>query len=351
MPDLTPLEQLLDQGVARGVAPAVTLLLWKGERPLATLAAGQGRPDTIYDLASLTKCLATAPLALQLREAGRLGWDRPLGEMWGRAVPPDKADITPRQLLTHAAGLPAYRPYHELLLKYSPTMRRGLLKSMLMNEPLAHAPGALALYSDLGYLLLGLVLEETAGAYLEALLPGLYRSLGVEGPCFLPLDRELPWPRERVAPCGPLPGRPVVHGQVEDENAFALGGVAGHAGLFGTAGQVASVMDSLVRAARGGGPWDAATGRELFRRDPSLPGSPRTPGFDTPTGRDSAAGPNAPQGTVGHLGFTGVSLWWHPLSRQGVVLLTNRVALGRGNLQIRDFRRQVHELSWPLLGQ
>ena len=89
----------------------------------------------------------------------------------------------------------------------------------------------------------------------------------------------------------------------------------------------------------------------LFQVDAATPGSGRTPGFDTPSGRDSAAGPSAPAGTVGHLGFTGCSLWWHPASERGVVLLSNRVALGRDNNKIAAFRGQVHELAWQTLGE
>ncbi len=344
------LEQLLARGVAQGVAPAMTLLLWREGAPLFELAAGRAETDTVFDLASLTKPLATAPLALSLAAREVLAWEATLGELWGPAVPRDKAGITVRQLLCHAAGFPAHRPYHTALETQPPPARRGFLKAMLLNEPLEYRPGDRALYSDLGYLLLGLVLEDHAGWRLERAVAALYDELGVEGPAFLPLGREPAWPLERVAPCGPLPGRPVVQGQVEDENAFALGGVAGHAGLFGSARQVAAVMDALCRAAAGEGPWPAEWAGRLFAPDRATPGSTRTPGFDTPSGPQSAAGAGPPPGTVGHLGFTGVSLWWHPQSNSGVVLLTNRVALGRDNDKIRPFRRQVHDLAWPLLG-
>ena len=150
-----------------------------------------------------------------------------------------------------------------------------------------------------------------------------------------------------MAPCGPLPGRPEIWAEVEDENAHALGGVAGHAGLFGTAEQTAAVMDILCRCLAGDGPWPFEAVRPLFNE---RPGSGRTAGFDTPSGPDSAAGANHPSGLVGHLGFTGTSLWWHPEQNSGVVLLTNRVALGRDNPNIAGFRRAVHREAWPLLG-
>lgn len=336
--------------MAQGVAPAMVLLAWQGGGPAFVHAAGAAQPDTWFDLASLTKPLATALVALDLNCQGRLRWNAKLGDLLGRPVPVDKAAITIQQLLAHAAGFAPYQPFFQVLDNNPPAMRRGLLLAMLMNEPLACLPGHQALYSDLGYLLLGLMCERLAGLPLEALLTRVYAALGVEGPRYFPLTQEPPLPLTRIAPCGPLPGRPLIHGQVEDENAFSLGGVAGHAGLFGGALEVARVMDALCRAAHGDGPWPAERPRRLFQLDRATPGSSRTPGFDTPSGAESQAGLGAPPGTVGHLGFTGTSLWWHPASNRGLVLLTNRVALGRNNEKIKDFRRQVHAMAWPLLG-
>ena len=341
---------LLDQGAAEGVAPHVVFLAWRAGEPAALLAAGQASPETVFDLASLTKPLATAVVALHLALTGRLDWESSLEAIMGAPpVPPDKASITITQILAHAAGYPAWRPYHQLLERRPPAMRPALLLAMLMNEPLAQPPGQGALYSDLGYLLLGLLLARLAGQPLPQALAAAQAALGVAGPRFLP-PRQALIPLERIAPCGPLPGRPLIHGQVEDENAFALGGAAGHAGLFGTALEVAAVMDALGRCLAGRGPWPAAAVAPLFRVDAATPGSGRTPGFDTPDGPDSAAGPNAPPGSVGHLGFTGVSLWWQPTANAGLVLLTNRVAHGRDNHRIKAFRRAVHQMAWRELG-
>lgn len=343
------LAALLQQGVDQGVAPAMVLLAWRDGAPLAHMAAGAGRPDTWFDLASLTKPLATAVMTLDLDNRGSLALEATLGDLLGRPVPADKAPISIAQLLSHAAGYAPYQPFFQVLDNHPLAMRRGLLFSMLMNEPLAHAPGSQALYSDLGYLLLGLILERTGNRTLPALLARAYAGLGVAGPRYRPLDSPA-LPLERIAPCGPLPGRPLVHGEVEDENAFSLGGVAGQAGLFSGALEVATVMDALCRAGKGDGPWPAHKVQRLFSLDAATPGSSRTPGFDTPGGADSQAGANAPPGTVGHLGFTGTSLWWHPASNRGLVLLTNRVAHGRHNEKIKAFRRLMHQEAWPLLG-
>jgi len=347
------LDAAADPASADHAAPAAVCLLWRGGAPLAVLPAGQATADTIFDLASLTKPLCTALVALALSVEGRLSPGLSLGETWGEAVPADKRGITLRQLLCHAAGLPAWRPYFELLQKHPPALRRLLLKAMLVNEPLEHAPGTKALYSDLDYMLLGLVLEEGTGLDLDQALAKVQAALGVRGPRFRPLKEATSADTASlagIAPCGPLPSRPLVHGQVEDENAFALGGVAGHAGLFGTAGQVVAVMDALCRAAGGEFPWPTEMVGDIFRVDAVTPGSAHTPGFDTPEGPVSAAGDNAPAGTVGHLGFTGVSLWWHPDTNRGVVLLTNRVALGRRHEGIKPLRRRLHHLAWKMLG-
>lgn len=354
MASLGELQALLDAATDPAsedhAAPAAVCLLWGGGVAPIILHAGLAQADTIFDLASLTKPLCTALVFLALRAESRITDALSLGEIWGEAVPEDKRGITLSQLLCHAAGLPAWRPYYELLEKNPPALRRPLLKAMLVNEPLAHAPGSRALYSDLGYMLLGLILEEAAGMGLDQALAKAQAALGVEGPRFRPLDGTPPDDLGGIAPCGPLPGRPVIHGQVEDENAYALGGVAGHSGLFGTATQVAAVMDALCRAAGGEFPWPAELAQGLFRVDESTPGSARTPGFDTPEGPASAAGDNAPPNTVGHLGFTGTSLWWRPAGNRGVVLLTNRVALGREHQGIKPLRQRVHHLAWEILG-
>ncbi|MFZ5586044.1 MAG: serine hydrolase domain-containing protein [Thermodesulfobacteriota bacterium] len=351
MSDWGRIQAMLDAGAAEGAAPHLAFLAWRSGAPAARLAAGRAKPETVFDLASLTKPLATALIALALDLDGRLPWSASLGEIMGSPpVPADKAGITIAQLLSHAAGYPAYQPYHQALERQPRPGRAGLLMAMLMNEPLAHAPGSQALYSDLGYLLLGLVLVRAADLDLPRLLARTYASLGVaDGPGFRPLGQDAPDLAD-IAPCGALPGRPAIHGQVEDENAFALGGAAGHAGLFGNVDQVAAVMDALCRSLAGRGPWPADAVARLFALDAATPGSPRTPGFDTPSGPESAAGPNPPPGVVGHLGFTGVSLWWRPQDNSGLALLTNRVALGRDNDKIKALRRQIHAAAWPLLG-
>ena len=345
------LQEIINKGIDEKVAPAIVLAVWNSQADPLLYSAGQADADTVFDLASLTKPLATAVMALDLAADGVLPFETQLGTVWGDVVPADKQAISVGQMLCHTAGFAAYKPFYQALERYpAPSARRGLLKAMLLNDPLENSPGEAAVYSDLGYMLLGLLLEEAAGVSLDLTLVQTLKKLGLDGPRYLPQEDKPHWPLERIAPCGPLPGRAVIHGQVEDENAFALSGVAGHAGLFGTAGQVADMARALCRAAVGDGPWPAEMAAGLFARCPEPAGCPRTPGFDTPSGPDSVAGPNAPADTVGHLGFTGTSLWMSPERGCGVVLLANRVAFGRDNDKIAAFRRQVHQAAWQYLG-
>ena len=214
------------------------------------------------------------------------------------------------------------------------------------------SPAAGPCTAILGYLLAGLVLEAVSGQPLDAAVAAMYGDLGVDGLVFLPLGGARPWPLEDIAPSGPLPGRPLIHGEVEDENAQALGGVAGQAGLFGAALPGGQTDEHPVRTSRGRRPMARRAGRPTVR---SRYGHPRLrphPGLrQPPSGQESGGrAPMRRPAWWGHLGFTGVSLWWQPAVDSGVVLLTNRVAHGRDNEKIKGFRPRIHELAWPALG-
>ena len=264
----------------------------------ALLTAGQARPETIFDLASLTKPLATSLLLGRMLGAQRLTLATSLHDLWGQAVPQDKRTITIAQLMAHCAGFAAHRPYHTILEQQPPAMRRPLLKAMLMNEPLVHTPGSRAIYSDLGYLLLGLILEHLGRQRQDQIWDHACAEMNLDAPRFLPSDQPLPWPKEQIAPCGRDSWA-----VVQDQNAAALTGVAGHAGLFGTARQTAAALDALLSLPLAG---------QFCAPDQDTPGSTRTLAFDTPSGEQSAAGKHPPAGAVGHTGYTGASLWRHP---------------------------------------
>lgn len=280
-------------------------------------AAGACGPQTLFDIASLTKPLATAALAAMALDDGSLTLDaRP------------RPDLTVAQLLSHASGLPAW--------KLLGATRDEVLRTVAA-EPLESAPGTVARYSDLGFILLGAAVEAALGEPLDAAFARrIAAPLGV-GTTFLPRD---------AAACAPTEGQ--LRGVVHDENARAMGGVAGHAGLFSTARDVSALAHAWVAAWHGVRSatvpklWARATVQKLWTPS-AVPGSTWCYGWDRPAARGSSAGERWPRDGVGHLGFTGCSLWIDPPRARWVVLLTNRVHPTRANEAIKQFRPAIHD--------
>ena len=355
------LAQLLDRGRDEGVYSAAVALVgrrgelrWQGVtgRVSRNPASPPATPGTIFDLASLTKPLATT-LALMLLEArGLVHLETTLGEVltapW---LPPDKRSLTLKSLLAHRSGLPALRPFHQIVAAAPETERPRLLPRLAAAEPLEYAPGTAYLYSDLGFMLLQAVVEEASGQGLETFCHReLYEPLGFEILGFRPLARldqkKFTWAATDETDTPGIPPRGVVH----DENARAAGGVAGHAGLFGTAADVFTLVAWFHRAYHG-----RSDGLEIppaiVRRylTPVAPGE-RTPGFDVPTPAQSSAGRYFSPRSVGHTGFTGTSLWLDLERGQMVVLLTNRVHMSRDKETVKAYRTRFHEAASLALG-
>ncbi len=365
-----PLKQLLEDGLARGVyTAAVACVGWQGELQWQTAAGRVSRDpaaspatlDTNFDLASLTKPLATALALMVLTEAGKLAPDASLGKLLPVAwLPPDKRSLTLAQLLAHRAGLPAWEPFYREVLKAPPEARVNLLPRLAAAAPLAHPPDTATLYSDLGFMLLQAVVEAVSGLGLDRFCrEQIYRPLGLNTLGFRPIPcRGTP---RRAAPEGGHAGPPLLYaatetglidgrnifGEVHDENAWAAGGVAGHAGLFGTGLEVFNLLAALNRAYHGeaGLPCSPATVRRFLT--PVAPGA-RALGFDVPSpeAAQGSAGRYFSPRSVGHLGFTGTSFWLDLELGQMVVLLTNRVHLGRDDkAKIQAFRPRFHEAA------
>jgi CubicO group peptidase (beta-lactamase class C family) len=359
----TPLQQLLEAGLAEDVyTAAVALVGFKGELLWEGAAGARSRDpqvpaaglDTVFDLASLTKPLATALALMVLVGRRKLRLTTPLGEMLPSAwLPPDKQPLTMGSLLTHRAGLPAWRPFYQEVLAAPPAERPTLLERLAAATPLSHPPDTVTLYSDLGFMLLKAVVEQISGENLDQFCRAwLYRPLGLPTLGFNP-RRQPGGDRLAFAATEPglIPGRDGV-GAVHDENAWAAGGVAGHAGLFGPGREVFHLAACLYRAygGEGLGPLTPAAVR-LFLTAP--PVADRAYGFDTPAGDPAqrAAGHYFSARSVGHLGFTGTSFWLDLASGQMVVLLTNRVHLGRDDkTKIQAFRPRFHEAASRALG-
>lgn len=275
---------------------------------------------TIYDLASLTKVVATTTMAMILVDEGRLDLDRPVRE-----------GVTVRHLLTHSSGLPALAPFFKEIRGKDAYVER--IQAMDLEYP----PGSRSVYSDPGIILLGAVLEQVAGEPLEAFIQRrVLGPLGMKDTMFLPLPRLLP----RIAPTevDPWRGR-LVHGEVHDENAFAMGGIAPHAGLFGTAGDLSRFAQMMLDGGTGG--MVSRETIELFTRKAGIPESDRALGWDTKSAEGSSAGTLLSPSSFGHTGFTGTSIWIDPERRIYVILLTNRVHPTRENDLIREARPAV----------
>jgi CubicO group peptidase (beta-lactamase class C family) len=313
-----------------------TRCLWREAFGRLTFEPGAAaaEEDTIFDLASLTKVIATTPLVMRDVELGALALDDRVAERIGCWDGADRTGITLRDLLAHCSGLPAHRAF------YLEHEGRTAIERAICATPLEYPPRSGAVYSDLGFMLIGFVLE--ARSTLSARFDALKAQIGSPNELqFHPPDI---W-RRRTAPTrrDPWRGRLLV-GEVDDENAWALGGAAGHAGLFGTAEAVGDFARHLLQILNGRtGAFRRETAETFIARRADVPGSSRALGWDTmlPT---SSCGTRMSARAFGHTGSTGTSLWIDPDGASYVVLLTNRVHPVRtGGEVIRDVRRSVHD--------
>lgn len=307
-----------------------------------------------YDLASLTKPLATGLAMIALVGEGKMALDARISGYLPENLPKDKREITIRQLLNHSSGLPAHRPYFERLQNLPAAGRKEELRRLILAEKLAAPPGAVATYSDLGYLLLGMIIEDVTGVGLGQYFKGrIAGPLGLaEGIFFNPLagPRKA---REEFFPTENCPWRgKVLQGEVSDENCWVLGGVAGHAGLFGDIESVLALVCAIYEI------WQGQREHPHIRREElalfleaksEVAGSTWALSFDRPTPGYSSSGKYLSPRSVGHLGFTGTSFWIDPDKGLVVVLLTNRVHPSRENILIREFRPLFHDRVVELL--
>jgi len=352
------LQEAMDRAVIQGVFPGGVLLAAKGDEDFSVICAGSTgggdasrfvTAETVYDLASLTKILSTTILVMLFLEKERFTLETPLADLWPEPVPEEKKGVTVAQMLSHATGLPAWRPYHQILNRVPPDERRAEMARLILAELLEARPCRQAIYSDLNFILLGLIIEKTAGRRQNFLFQKYIAApLSLTATGYRPTDGESSLEIDNTAPTETLPHRGgLICGQVHDDNAAALAGVAGHAGLFGTAVEVWKIFNSLRSAYRnepGLKLVAPATVRRFWRRSNLAPDSTWALGFDTPSRTGSSAGRHFSPASVGHLGYTGVSLWYDPEKDLTVILLTNRVHPTASNQAIRTFRPYIHDL-------
>jgi serine-type D-Ala-D-Ala carboxypeptidase len=288
--------------------------------------------DTVYDLASLTKALVTSLLVMGGVERGTIRLDATMAPLLPELTGPDKDLITVRQALAHAGGFVAHRPFHDAVRGQSlaPSAAAARVVALAAAEPLAYQPGSRSLYSDLGFILLGALVERAFAEPLDRLAQRLlFDPLGLAATFFLPGGPAAHTHGHPIAPTErcPVRGR-LVQGEVHDLNAWSMGGVAGHAGLFGRAADVARMASALCALWHGADDTRLPFSPEVLRHfwSPSgVPGSTWRLGWDGPAPARSMAGERLDRSAVGHLGFTGCSLWIDPARATFVAVLANRV--------------------------
>jgi serine-type D-Ala-D-Ala carboxypeptidase len=355
---------LVRQAMAGGAFPAASVEIGRGRGPLWRYATGRltydpGAPEvdggTVFDLASLTKVISTTTLAMRAVDEGRLHLDEMVSKWLRHWRGTDRDGVTIRDLLAHSSGLSAYLPF------FRDYTGRFEFEHAICSLPLEYEPRSQSLYSDLGFMLLGFILEdaqpsrpEFGGApgaidYSRTLATQFHRLASFFTAEPLRFNPPRAW-RPRTAPTeiDEWRGRLLV-GEVHDENTWALGGAAGHAGLFGTAAAVGAFARGVLRTIAGEPIFARSDTMRTFISKTSIPGSTRALGWDTMLAT-SSCGTKLSPASIGHTGFTGTSLWIDWERDLYVVFLTNRVHPTRANEEIRKVRPLLHDAIIADLG-
>jgi len=351
-------DALMSSGVAKGVFPGGVLLISKERKQLFCKAYGQSdiffkmpmTRETIFDLASLTKPLATTLAVMKLIEQKKIFLEQSVASILPGFGANGKNKIMIRNLLFHNSGLPDYREYYKDLRKLSKNKRRAALRGYLLKEPLLYPVGKKTLYSDLGFMILGWIVETAAGRSLdrfteEEIYAPLKLGAGSLERLFFVDLKQPEIEKDIFAATEVCPWRKILlKGAVHDDNAYVTGGVAGHAGLFGNAGAVFKLLSFIVDLFHGRAVdpyiFDRNLMRQFLRKDEY---SGRASGFDTPSLTGSSSGRFFSKKSVGHLGFTGTSFWIDLERSVIIILLTNRVHPSRQNNKIKVFRPKLHD--------
>lgn len=336
--------RVLEQAIEQRAFPAASVAVTHAGKLVALKALGRFTydensiavtPASVFDLASVTKVVATTTMAMLLYERGLLDLEAPIAGVLPEFVgdDPRRREITLRMLLAHCSGLPAYE---KLFLKAH--TGEDLIRELL-RVPLKTAPGEHAEYSDIGFILLGLALERIAGGALDRFCQReVFSPLGMLDTAFNP---PAAW-KSRIPPTADDKTfrKRIIQGEVQDENASALRAAAGHAGLFSTAADVAVFAHAMLS---GGRPLVRPETLAVFtRRQKSPPGTSRALGWDTPSA-PSQSGKYFSPASFGHLGYTGTSLWIDPERQLSVTLLTNRTWPDCSNQAIKEVRPRFHD--------
>lgn len=365
---------IFQRAIAKGVFPGAAIAVsWVNNGEKLRLSKTYGYLDysrnnkvteeTIYDLASLTKPLATTQAILVLLKEGSLKLSDLIKDIFPEAGHSFLNKVTIKEILSHSAGLPPYRPYYLELVRFEKHKRKEELLKRIFSEKPDYKPGIKSVYSDIGFILLGLVIEKITG-----LEPALFFSRKISSPLgigekifYLP-DKELVEHNElkrffseqkMFAPTEDCHFRKrVICGEVSDENAFVIGGLSGHAGLFANIGGILEITEKLLAQWQGRAEHPNYRVGDLHRflLRQGVPGSTWALGFDTPAQAGSSGGRYLDKTSVGHLGFTGTSFWIDPTRDLVMILLSNRVHPTRENNLIKQFRPLFHDTVIESLG-
>ena len=343
--------RLMQQALADNVFPGAVLLVSNNGQCVFHHAYGFRNyltrspmtTGTIFDLASLTKPLATALAVMVLVQQNKVGLDQDLSDVLPAFKKDAKASIKIKHLLYHNSGLADYKAFYKKIEHLPLNKRKAALRKLLVKEPLVHPIGSRVVYSDIGFMILEWMIEEICGKRFDRFISAaIYDPLGL-GHLFF-IDAKAARKPDVFAATEQCHWRQQLQsGQVHDENAYAVGGVQGHAGLFGTASDVHSLLSHLLAA------YHEQPSTQLFQPDMvqlffrPLAGSDKALGFDTPSLSGSSSGQFFSRNSVGHLGYTGTSFWMDLDRSIIVVLLTNRVHPTRDNEAIKKFRPLLHD--------
>lgn len=382
------IDRMMEKAVRSNVFPAASLLVSKKGEIVHHKQYGDAREGTCFDVASLTKPVCTATLVAMLAEEGLLKLTDTVYQWLGGARLPEHKLITVKNLLEHTSGLPAWQPYYrELPLDLVGTEggKRFILDACY-HEALIYKPGEGTLYSDIGYILLGEIIEQAAKVSLDTLFNNqIAQSLNLNDTFFVRLigkpltktakrtfvtaDQHVPTPKHgmpkereklkpgehrRFAPTEDCPWRErIIHGVVHDQNAYALGGVAGHSGLFSTAADLHRFILEWTNCYNGNSNWmpkgilnqlvDFNNIKRLKESDLYIGG------WNVPSTKNSSSGRHFSKETIGHLAYSGCSMWIDLKKNFWVVLLTNRIYPSTTNEKIKAFRPLLHDLIYDKL--
>jgi CubicO group peptidase (beta-lactamase class C family) len=374
--NFAPLRDVIESAVEAGGFPGAVMHVSCGNRVLFHKAFGARslepertpmQTNTAFDLSSLTKPLATATAFMILVKEKRVALDDRVTRFFHNFGVHQKTHVTFRHLLSHCSGLPAWRPYFEDVIR---TEREGRLNFVasrgakefvyekIHRERPEFEAGMRSVYSDLGFMLLGEAIEVITRLPLDRFCQErIFRPLGLRSTSFVDLthvrSRRLAPVSDAIAPTEDCPWRKrVLCGEVHDDNAYAMGGVAGHAGLFASASDIFTLTSRLRRCWQGKDDFvPSEIMREFWTRDGTVNGSTWALGWDTPSPHESSAGTRIKSPAVGHLGFTGTSLWIDLERDATLIFLTNRVHPHRDNERIREIRPRVHDAALEVIDQ